>query len=565
MTSPITDAPERASPDDRGASGDAPGYAPHDALEVAPDLARWGRGAGVAALLLLAVAGAQALSRPFFWDQGIFAWVGDTVASGGMPYRDAWDIKGPLTYLVALAAELLFGRNEWGIRLADLAIVYGGAAAVAALAWRLSRARGAGWWAGALYLLWYSALDYANSAQPDGWAAAMLAGAMLALLHDGEGDVPGWRGAALAGALLGGCVLVKPTYGAFMLAALAHLWWARGEGRRRLAATAALLGGFALPAVACVVWFASRGALGDLLEVYVRYPLRVYAVVDSPWLWRLQGSAEFLLLRQFAIPLPLAIVGWSALRRTNHPAARLLLAWALLAIANVAVQGRFWAYHWLPFYPPLALLTGLGVMAAARALGERRGEGTPRATPAATQLLAAVVGVVALSAAFVPLQVAYRWAKGSTSAERRSRYEAREYGADGRQGASMRAVAAYVGGRTSPGERVLFWAQHPGYYYLAGRRPPGRFGFPLPLLQAPSSAAGAAYRAQFLASLEATRPAFIVVPAAADCIPAATDRQACLASFPALAAIVAGRYVHDSTFAVDADSAVHHYEVLRRR
>jgi len=150
-------------------------------------------------------------------------------------------------------------------------------------------------------------------------------------------------------------------------------------------------------------------------------------------------------------------------------------------------------------------------------------------------------------------------------AERRARYEAQEYHADGRQPASMRAVAAYVAARTTPRDRVLFWAQHPGYYWLSGRRPPGRFGFALPLLQAPSSPAGAAYRREFLSSFEATRPAYVVRQVAGDCVSAATDREACLESFPELASRVARDYAHDSTFVVDADSALRRYEVMRRR
>jgi hypothetical protein len=31
---------------------------------------------------------------PFRWDHGIMASVGDTIVRGGMPYRDAWDMKG---------------------------------------------------------------------------------------------------------------------------------------------------------------------------------------------------------------------------------------------------------------------------------------------------------------------------------------------------------------------------------------------------------------------------------------------------------------------------------------
>ena len=49
------------------------------------------------ALGLVAVWAVASLGWPFGLDQGIFAWVGDTVLRGGWPYRDAWEIKGPAT------------------------------------------------------------------------------------------------------------------------------------------------------------------------------------------------------------------------------------------------------------------------------------------------------------------------------------------------------------------------------------------------------------------------------------------------------------------------------------
>ena len=50
--------------------------------------------------LLAALAAVVSLWWPYGWDQGAMAWVGDTIVDGGMPYRDAWDVKGPLTYYV---------------------------------------------------------------------------------------------------------------------------------------------------------------------------------------------------------------------------------------------------------------------------------------------------------------------------------------------------------------------------------------------------------------------------------------------------------------------------------
>ena len=57
---------------------------------------------------------------PFGWDHGAFAWVGDVIARGGMPYRDAFDVKGPLSFYPSALVQLVAGRNWWGIRAFDL-------------------------------------------------------------------------------------------------------------------------------------------------------------------------------------------------------------------------------------------------------------------------------------------------------------------------------------------------------------------------------------------------------------------------------------------------------------
>ena len=68
-------------------------------LDGASGDARFGRvvGAfGLAALALLAAWAAIYLSWPFGQDQSAFAWVADAILRGGLPYRDAWEVKGPL-------------------------------------------------------------------------------------------------------------------------------------------------------------------------------------------------------------------------------------------------------------------------------------------------------------------------------------------------------------------------------------------------------------------------------------------------------------------------------------
>jgi hypothetical protein len=74
-------------------------------------------------VVVLAVWAATYITWPFSNDQGNLAWVGDVILSGGMPYRDAWDVKGPGAHLLFAFVEMVLGQNEWGMRVFDLAML----------------------------------------------------------------------------------------------------------------------------------------------------------------------------------------------------------------------------------------------------------------------------------------------------------------------------------------------------------------------------------------------------------------------------------------------------------
>src|SRR5260221_7249129 len=65
----------------------------------------------------------MSMTYPFGWDQGLFAWVGGVIVHGGMPYRDAWDFKGPLVYYTYALAQAVFGVHLWSIRILDAALL----------------------------------------------------------------------------------------------------------------------------------------------------------------------------------------------------------------------------------------------------------------------------------------------------------------------------------------------------------------------------------------------------------------------------------------------------------
>lgn len=57
-------------------------------------------------------------------DSGVFAYVGQVILDGGVPYRDAWDNKTPAVYYYNALAFLLFGDNLWAIWVIQAFVVF---------------------------------------------------------------------------------------------------------------------------------------------------------------------------------------------------------------------------------------------------------------------------------------------------------------------------------------------------------------------------------------------------------------------------------------------------------
>src|SRR5687767_9878358 len=63
------------------------------------------------ALAAVAILGLPSILYPFHPDQAMFAYIGDRWLHGGLPYRDAWDVKPPGIFALYAAAQAVFGRG----------------------------------------------------------------------------------------------------------------------------------------------------------------------------------------------------------------------------------------------------------------------------------------------------------------------------------------------------------------------------------------------------------------------------------------------------------------------
>jgi hypothetical protein len=465
------------------------------------------------AAAVVTIVGLPTVNFAYGPDQALFAYIGDALARGRTLYVDVWDVKPPGVFWVyALATRLPFEPRA--IRAFDLAWTLATVAAVYALGRSLwGRAEGAV--AGLLYGIAYvTTSGYWNMAQPDSFLVLPLITGVLAW----EGGVRGARmhGALLAGVLFGLTFQFRSVVALIPVALVARELWmggARAAWGRRVVYLAA---GFLAFQVLTVLYLVFGGALGEYLYAQFRFA-RHYASLGGPYAYDrltlgnylsgLRGSLMWFAASRLLLVAPAlaAIVVGGVLRAGGG--VRLCALLLAAAVVGVAVQAKFFVYHWHPVLPFLALLAGWAWAELWRALRLRFKPA--RAT--------AVIGAMVATLLFFTPQITdpgvREWqdlVRFARDRSYRSLYYDR-FGLWGHGTYSFRAseeVANYVAARSQPGETVFVWGYDPNLYLISRRESASRFLSLLPLM---TTFTPEKWKREFVAELERKRPAFILI------------------------------------------------------
>lgn len=455
--------------------------------------------------LLAALCLSPLLLLPLARDQGHFAYAGQVVLDGGLPYRDVFDQKGPATHYTFALAMALFGQTAWGVRCFFFLVALLTTRFAATLGARLAgiQARLACALAVALALVQGDEGTAWHSGQVEDLLLALQLAAVCLFGNEAAAGSR-WR-SALAGGLLGLACTYKPTavLPSIALLIIAGACLPRAEHTARLSYRSWLvysLGGFMLPPLMALGYLATRGAFDDFWMVVVDFN-SAYAELKN-------GLAKGLgmLVTRWGRLTVLASGGALAVRiRSARTTDRLL--WGLTAanLSMIVWQGKFWPYHWTPLIGCLAVFAGISAAHVAADLRSRLGHCSPAAVPA----------MVALLLAAVPVDLKYlsgMWrgtaqvAVGRQSLDKfRARFECGAVDAD-----VHRQAAEYIRTHTSPDETVLVWGYETVVNFLAGRRAPTRFAVDR-ILCLDGFKRQAEWRAEFLDSLAESPPAYIVV------------------------------------------------------
>jgi hypothetical protein len=466
---------------------------------------------------------------PLGRDQGIFAWVGEAVLHGGLPYVDAWDVKGPGAHALYALGLSVFGETERGVRYFDIAFQLVALAAFLRAGWLhgspLAGLMGFVLAIGAQEGSWW------NTAQPDGWAGILLLWSVVLMLER-QTSVAAMAGACL---LIGAAALIKPIYILFGLVPLVRLLEAPNRERRLPLLFAAGASG-AAPLAAAVAAYAIAGQTGAIWETLVEFNAQSHFLRHGQSVTRLveyAASTMALDLRPAGL-LALAGIGFVWLWRRNPGFARLAVAGVAVGAACAVIQFKFYPYHLFPYFYFLALLAGFGFSAITGYLFQFNQAGLlfQKSALALALLFPCVQLLPVARQSIVPLSHVFGMANDAAYIQR---FTVSDFSP-----ADTRSIAQFVAKATTRDDSIYLWGFDSLVYFLADRKAASRFGFNYPMIAGMHGYEQR--RRELLDSLERKPPRIILVEDRdANNLMPFTSREY-LDSFPELKALIEMNY-----------------------
>ncbi len=526
---------------------------------------RWDRLLSLVAALLCIVC--IVLLTTFSWgrDQSIYALIGDAILSGKSPYRDLWDFKPPGVFFVYAAAEALFGRSMQSIRILEalglIALVLG----LVVLSKRLQGSTLAGWMAGAIAVYAHVMLDFWHTGQPESFGGVLTVLALCAVTTSADRTTRPWA-AFIGGILLGLTTLMKPTLGGALIVVAAYLLRQHPEPSkiwRRSAPLVALVAGAALVFCAVGIYFVKLRAWPALW-----WTLHDFAPGYTALGWHPDSSPLGMLhyaltesLAKFSVFIPIGLVAALVLPSAHsreYEGLYLICGIAIFQIIGIALQAKFFEYHYGATIPLLSFLAGLGW---AKLWWSAQARGVVSALAfALALLLAALIAPAVHDLPGTPWQRTLQrlhFLRHMREPSAREQLDARIAKVASFDLYADRQVAEWMKGQTGPDDSVLVWGFEPAIYWFAERRPATRFIYNVAQR---SSWQQARAREWFMQDLRKNKPSVVAVQHS-DLFPGVTghntDSAADIADFPEFANWLEARYY--------PAGYRHNFEYFRRR
>ena len=432
-------------------------------------------------------------------DSGVYLYIGQQILKGAAPYRDVFDNKGPLLYLINVAGLVLGRGSFWGVYVLEYFLL----ASSTVVTWFLVKTRAGVLTATAVTLFFLlEAAHIALGNHEEEYGVVLQSFTLMLLARKPMLEPRRWCWFA-AGALAGGALFLKPTTLGLWVAlviVIGVVSHATGRWRRWVGRLLIGLGGAVSVSAALLGYLAGVGAIGAFVEDYLVFN-RVY-VSGHGFADRLASIGQGASTVGYLVA-GLAIVGWlltlRRVRRTSRSPggvdvlAAIAVAWLPVEVALSATSGFSWRQYYFPWLLPMTLLLGFAVLElrSLPAPASHAGRIALRWAPGA------VLAVVLVSQ--MPSSATVLHGLGGSLVNYREYHSARS---------QTEQVADFIRARTSPGDYVLIWGSHyADLNMLSGRRSPTRYAMQMTLYGQGWAPTGVP---QFLADLKAHPPALIL-------------------------------------------------------
>jgi hypothetical protein len=440
------------------------------------------------------------LTWPLGNDQGHYSFVADVILNGGTPYRDAWDLKGPLNYLAYAWTRIIFGRSEVSIRIFDLIVVSLFFWQLRQLVLRLNGGQTFGAnLAALLFFLVYFGEGYWSTAQPDEWGGMLILSVVSLLLRPARNP---YLTMAATGIVLAIATLLKPTFIIFI--PLIFLYPARWRNcalnNLKLLFTCILA--ILLILLASYTVVLRNGGWFDLFEA-LRFASSAYGNLVQ----RLERAPQGLpILRDLGLVVPYVLVSvglWVMWRSGQGRPARMLGSWFSLSIAMLVYQGVYWHYEFLPATIPACVILGISYGYLDKWLEARH----LRYAGQAAVFLS--IGLTSL-APFISTTFfgAFEWPGYVLGHESRRQYlEQIAEPWDRRR--ELTELSDFIVGHTAPNDRIQIWGLEISPLTLSRRKAASRFATTWPVFS--KTPVRGFYRRVFMQDISQSRPRYIIV------------------------------------------------------
>lgn len=420
-------------------------------------------------------------------DQGVYTYIAEHLLQGQIPYRDLWDHKGPLIYLIYALGLLI--HPVYGVWLVGLAALW----MAVFLGYRLVKEVFDANTALMVTALWLASLlaviDGGGTVEffnlPFQFAALY---GFQRLFQAGKTNY-----AVLIGAGMGLSFLLRPNgiaIAAAILLFLAYRLFTKRDPFSRWTRPALwIAAGGLLVILPAAIWLLVHGALDEFLDIVFRYNALYSQMARLKWLAILVGAGYVPVLAALALAGAMVMARGKIIPEAQKFWGGFLLLAAPLEILLSTLSGRVYRHYFVSWLPVLGLLAA---PAAYLLVQGWRGRG------------ARFVQAVSL-AALIWIAAQARFPRDPLAVPPRS----------------DDAVVRYVLEHTSESDFVWFWGNEVKYNVWTGREAPTRLLYAYPL-GTPGYAAEELI-ASVLDELRARRPMIVDATPSDPLLPALTD------------------------------------------